>query len=311
MGHPHTDVCSLLLHLHEVTHQCSNLIGRSVQGEVTSFEDVNLSVGYVLVIALRLAEIKRQVILAPDHQQARLFLAHPGLPLRVGIYIGSIVVEDVALYVPLTGLTEKSKLIGPKIRIVALHVWIISHMTCSRCLQREKIGAKRALVGGSIGPERSPRLPIRAQSFVVRHSVLNNQGFCALGMRKHHAKTYRAAVVLHVERVARQPESFSEVIHDLRIVIKGIRKLLRIWPVAVSVARVIWSNKVIAIRKPGKEGFEHSGRCWNSVQQEDGGRVLRAGLSVEDRDSVNLDGSIKGRVLHRAFLSLGLRQQLR
>src|SRR5215469_6654763 len=243
--------------LHEVTYQDSNLIGRSVQGVVTGFEDVNLSVGHVLVIALRLAEIKRQVILAPDHQQARLFLAHPGLPLRVGIYIGSIVVEDVALYVPLAGLTKKSKLIGPEIRVIALPVWIISHMTCSGCRQREKIGAKRALVGSSIRPEGSPRLPVRAQSFIVRNRVLNNQGFCALRMRKHHTKTYRAAVVLHVERVAGQPESFSEVIHDLGVVIECISALLWVRPVAVSVARVIWSNEVILIGKTVEERLEH------------------------------------------------------
>src|SRR5437764_10833779 len=86
---------------------------------MTGVEHVNLSVRYVPAIGLRLREVEREVILPPDHQQARLLLAHPGLPLRVGVYIGSIVVEQVALNVGLAGLVEKGKFIGPEIRVIA------------------------------------------------------------------------------------------------------------------------------------------------------------------------------------------------
>ena len=49
-------------------------------------------------------------------------------------------------------------------------------------------------------------------------------------------KTHRAAVILHVERVARAPERFGEGIHDLGVVIKRIRDLFRVRPVALSEA---------------------------------------------------------------------------
>ncbi len=62
--------CRLLLHLHELTQQRCNLICLGVKREVSGVEYVDLRVGNV--VALRLAEIEREVMLAPDHQQARL-----------------------------------------------------------------------------------------------------------------------------------------------------------------------------------------------------------------------------------------------
>lgn len=39
----------------------------------------------------------------------------------------------------------------------------------------------------------------------MRQSILHEEGFDPLGMRKDHAKTNRATVILHVELVARGP----------------------------------------------------------------------------------------------------------
>jgi len=47
------------------------------------------------------------------------------------------------------------------------------------------------------------------------------------------------------------------------------------------------------------------------VQQEKRRRIFRAGLSAEDRESVNLDRAIKSRVFHGTFLSLSLGHQLK
>src|SRR6266851_5661789 len=112
--------------------QCGDLICSSVQCEMTGVENVNFSFRYILAVAFRLAQIEREVILAPDHQQARLLFAHPCLPLRIGIYVGSIVVKQVALNLGLAGLIEKVKFIGPQIGVVAFHVGIISNMARSR-----------------------------------------------------------------------------------------------------------------------------------------------------------------------------------
>jgi len=76
-------------------------------------------------------------------------------------------------------------------------------------------------------------------------------------MGQGHAKTDRATVVLHVERVSREAERLGEVIHDLRVVIERIREGFRVGPVAVSEARVVGRDKVIAVGQPAEESLEH------------------------------------------------------
>src|SRR5580704_6068318 len=129
-------------------------------------------------------------------------------------------------------------------------------MTRPRRLQRQKICAKRGFVRRAIFPELAPGLPIRAQSFVMCDGVLNNESFYALRMRKRHAKTDRAAVILHVKGVARESECFGEVIHDLGQVIESVREFLRVRPVTVSEAGVIWSDKMIAIGESSEKRLE-------------------------------------------------------
>jgi len=47
--------------------------------KMTGMENVNLSIRHIPAIGFRLREVEREVILNPDHQQARLLLAHPCL----------------------------------------------------------------------------------------------------------------------------------------------------------------------------------------------------------------------------------------
>ncbi len=124
-------------------------------------ENVNLSARHVLPVAFWFAEVEREVVFTPNHQQARLFLTHPGLPFRIGVHIGSVIIKQIALNIGLAGLVEKGKFIGPEVRIIAIHVRIVPDMARSRRLQREEICAKRAFVGSAIGPKGPPRLPIR------------------------------------------------------------------------------------------------------------------------------------------------------
>src|SRR5260370_29791101 len=95
----------------KASDQCGDFIRRRVQCEMTGVENVNLSVPHIVAIGLRLREIEREVILPPDHQQARLLLAHPGLPLGVILHVRAVVVEEVALNVGLAGLVGKIKFI--------------------------------------------------------------------------------------------------------------------------------------------------------------------------------------------------------
>ena len=93
------------------------------------------------------------------------------------------------------------------------------------------------------------------------------------------------------------------------IVIERIREFFRVRPVAVSEARVIGRDQVIAIGKPREERLEHPRGRGKSVQQQKRRRVFRAGLSVKDGEPIDLYRAIKSRVFHGTFLSLGLGQQ--
>ena len=78
------------------------------------------------------------------------------------------------------------------------------------------------------------------------------------------------------------------MIHDLGVVVERIRECFRVRPVAVPEARIIGRHQVIAIGKPCEERLEHPRRRWQSVQQQNRRRIFRPGLSVEDRESVDL-----------------------
>src|SRR5260370_38438606 len=101
-------------------------------------------------------------------------------------------------------------------------------------------------------------------------------------MDQSHAKTHGSAVILHVKRVAREPNSFGEVIHGFGEVIKRIREFFRVWPVAVSEAGIIRCDKVVAIGKLGEKRIEHPGGRRKSVQKKKPRRVMRTGLSLKD-----------------------------
>src|SRR5882762_892186 len=296
---------------HELTHKRRNLICFGIKREVSSVDNVNLSVRYVPAIGFRLRNVERRVILTPNHQQPRLPFAHPCLPFGVGVDVRAVVVEEVTLNIYLARLAKKGKFIGPKIRVIALDVRVAPYVARPRGRERQEVCAKRTLVGGAIGPKGPACLPNRSETFLVRHSVLDNERLDSLRMNQDHAKTHGAAVILHVKRVAREPKSFREVIHDFGDVIERVRELFRVWPVAVSEAGIIRRDKVIAIGKLGEETLKHPRGRRESVQQEKRWRVFRTGLSVKDGESIYLYRAINSRVFQGAFLSLRMGRRLK
>src|SRR6266404_8171750 len=142
---------------------------------MTSLEYVDPSARHISPICLRLRQLEREIVFAPDYQQPRLSLTHPCLPRGIRRDVRAVIVEEVALDVGLTWLVEKSEFVSPEIGVVPFHVGIIPHMASARRCQRQKIRAQLAFVFGAIGPERTAWSPIRAESFVVRDSVLDDQ----------------------------------------------------------------------------------------------------------------------------------------
>src|SRR6202030_709189 len=152
---------------------------------------------------------------------------------------------------------EKGEFVTPEVGIVAFQGRIAAYMPGARSCKREKICTEGVCVCSTVGPERAPDFPAITKPFVMGDSVLNDKSLNAVGMRQCHSKAHRATVVLHVERVAIKPERFGEASDDLCVVVKGIRKLLWVWPIAVPKARVIGRDKMEVIGKTRKQRLEH------------------------------------------------------
>ena len=165
---------------------------------------------------------------------------------------------------------------------MALHVGIVPRVAGLRGCKRQEICAQRAFVGSAIGPKGAPRSPVLAETGVVCYGVLNDESFDSVRVSQDHAKADGATVILHVEGEVGQTERFGEVIHDFGNVIEGVRESFRVRPVAVTEARVIGRDKVIAIGKTGEERLEHSRRRRQTVQQENRRGIFRTRLPVEN-----------------------------
>src|SRR5580704_15814398 len=108
-------------------------------------------------------------------------------------------------------------------------------------LKPEQIGAQLFFVGGAIGPECTTGYPVNAEAFIVSDGILNDESLDALGVRQGHSKADGAAVVLHVERVAREADGLREAFHDGSDVVECVGELRGVGPIAVSEAGIIGS----------------------------------------------------------------------
>src|SRR5580693_1800736 len=91
------------LRLHELTDKRPNFIRCRVQREMTTIDNMDFSIGHISPVGFWLRGVKRCLILAPNHQQARLLFTHPSLPPGIVFDVGAVVVEEVTLDLSLAG----------------------------------------------------------------------------------------------------------------------------------------------------------------------------------------------------------------
>src|ERR1700676_344323 len=94
-------------------------------------------------------------------------------------------------------------------------------------------------------PERTPHDPQGRQTFLVSARILDDHRLDFLWMSQSHAESHWAAVVLHEECVVIQMHLVGEVLHYLRKMIKGVRKLLVVRPGGVTKPRIVRRDQVI------------------------------------------------------------------
>src|SRR3981081_2427317 len=77
--------------LHEAPDDLRDLIRCGIEREMTRIEDMDFGVRHVPAISLRFRKLERQVVFAPEIEKPSLLLAHPSLPLGVGVDVGAVV----------------------------------------------------------------------------------------------------------------------------------------------------------------------------------------------------------------------------
>ena len=91
----------------------------------------------------------------------------------------------------------------------------------------------------------------------MRHSVLDDERLDSVRMRQCHAKAHRPAVVLHVQRVACEPERLREMVHDLGVVVERVKERFWIGPIAVAEAGIIRRHQMVVLGETREERLEH------------------------------------------------------
>src|SRR3569833_4001217 len=88
-----------------------DLAGCLIKRKVTGFEEVNFGTWDIVAVGRCAGDREGRVVLSPHHQQRRLSLAQPCLPLGIGRDISPVIQEQSGLNVCLTGTRQKSDLI--------------------------------------------------------------------------------------------------------------------------------------------------------------------------------------------------------
>src|SRR5689334_18819808 len=95
--------CLLVFDCKKSAYQLGNFIGLFVEREMSGIQNVNLGLWKIAPICVRFRRQERRIVTAPHNKRSRLRLLQPRLPARIGRYIGSIVVEEIALNFTLSG----------------------------------------------------------------------------------------------------------------------------------------------------------------------------------------------------------------
>src|SRR5215831_19135016 len=140
-----------------------------------------------------------------------------------------------------------------------------------------------------VSPVRLDRIPELLQSFFIGVAVLHNEPGHALGMLQGKAPSYGCPVIHNVHGVAHKTELIEQTVDQFAEAVEGISELAPVWHIALPVSRVVGSDQMVAVRQGRNQVAEHVGRCWESMQEQNGWCARHAGLAVENIYSVDLD----------------------
>jgi hypothetical protein len=270
----------------EVAHEVRDRVDVRLEREVAGVEDVVLEAAQVALVGLGSSEREDRIVLAPRDQRRRLVGAKVGLPARIERRIRAVAQEQVELDLVVARAIEQVLVLGRAVGRDERGIGNAGEVLLLGRVVGQQLAKRVALVGvlrvGPVGLERSPE--VVRDAFLVCVAVLYDERRDALGMCAREPEPDRCAVVLDVERVAREAELLGEPIDRRGEIVERVREQLAGGHRAVPESGIVGRDDVIAIGELGDQVAKHLRARRESVQQQDRGRVARACFAIEDVD---------------------------
>ncbi len=133
----------------------------------------------------------------------------------------------------------------------------------------------------------------RVPAFDADDRVLHHDAAHALRMLDGEADADRPAVILHVEHVGGEAELVGEAFDHVGEVGEAVVERIDRRRAGIAEAGIVRRDHVILGGEIGDQVAKHVRGGGEAVQQQDGRRVRRAGLAIEDVEAVDRDASCR------------------
>src|SRR5262245_24112678 len=267
----------------EAANVASDGVEMAFQREVSGVENMNLGLGEITLEGPSTVRAKDSVVATPYSQQGHLaspeVLVHP----RVQLDVAGIAPEELQLDLVIAGPVEQRLIVGPGVRTDQARVGHAVQILPAGALQAQRttdcrlgVGTGRSRVGEQWLPERVDE-PIG-----VSVAVLRDDRADLVGEPSCEAPADGSAVVLHVKRVLVEAKLSEQLSDNIGEGFERVGERLERRRRGVTEAEVVRGDDVVAIGQCRDEVAEHMRAGREAVQEHDGRRVARTGLSEED-----------------------------
>lgn len=231
------------------------------------------------------------IVPPPDRQQGRPVRAEEGVQPRVLGDVGAVVEQQVHLRFdadPLDGRVGQLPWFGRDQRGVR-HAFRV--LPFDR-LARVEAAQRLAVLGRGLGPGAAHVVPAGAQSFLVAVAVLAHDGRDLVRVLDRQAPADRGAIVEHVHGEAFDALGDGEGIDHAGQPVERVVEGETGRDGGLAEAGQVGRKDMPGVGQPRDQVAEHVRRGAEAVQQQDGGRVRRAGFAVEKVDALDVDRTV-------------------
>ena len=185
------------------------------QREVPCIEQTYFSLGIVAFESLGARRREDGIVLPPYCEERDLVVVQVLVPDWVQGRVGAVVVEERQLNRVVAGPVESGLIEGPSVGADVLLIADAFGVLELRRLQGQKLAHLGFGFRIAIVPVRNDVFrPEGSESFVVRVTVLRDDGLNAIRMSGGQTKTNRRAVVLDIDGISRYLELVEQVVGD-------------------------------------------------------------------------------------------------